>query len=243
MNIEKTHTFLPYNSGAISLNKSWFDYFINGEKVDIKNILSLPIEKMTTNLNWDDLILGDKLMKQTNEINTWIRHQNQLITESTFSDKSKSGYISLFYGLTGSEKSLTASLIAKTNNLEIYKVNTPLLIFKNPEETEKNLYKLFDTAAYNNWILYFDDTDILFDNYKEKSCIYSLNKQMLINYFFKQVEDYPGVAIFSLERNLIKGTKLADIFQSTINFKIPNTENRINYWKIFFKQIINYLKK
>lgn len=230
---EKTNASLPFNFGTISLNNSWFDYFILGKKIEVHKLLALPIKKMTTNLSWDSLILSNKIMPQINEINTWIKNINHLINESKLTEKSKNGYCSLFYGLSGCGKSLTASLIGKVNSLDVFRVNTLLLIFQNPEETENNLKKLFDSATNNNWILFFEDTDLLFNNY-EVTCVNSLKIKMLINSFFNQIVDFPGIAFFSSEKNLLNGNKKADFFKSAINFKQPNTENRYKLWKNIF---------
>ena len=235
VNVGKLNSFLPKNIEPIFLNKSWLDYFINGKKIEVHKELALPIKKMTTNLNWDSLILDHKIISQINEINTYIKNTMYLINEIQWSDTFMQGYRSYFYGLSGSGKSLTASLVGKVNSLDVLRVNTPLLIFQNPEETENNLIKLFNAATNYNWILFFEETDLLFENY-DVTCVNNLKIQMLINSFFNQIEDFPGIAIFSSERSLPRENKKAGIFKSIINFKLPNSENRYKLWENIFSK-------
>jgi SpoVK/Ycf46/Vps4 family AAA+-type ATPase len=63
-------------------------------------------------------------------------------------------------GRTG--KTLTATLLGKQNNMDVYRVDLSMIVSKYIGETEKNFAKIFDKAAHRNWILFFDEANALF---------------------------------------------------------------------------------
>jgi ATP-dependent Clp protease ATP-binding subunit ClpA len=55
-----------------------------------------------------------------------------------------------------------AELLAKAVGQAVYRIDLSMIISKYIGETEKNLNKVFDAAARNNWMLLFDEADALF---------------------------------------------------------------------------------
>lgn len=64
-----------------------------------------------------------------------------------------------------------AAFVAKLEKKEIYKVDLSSIISKYTGETEKNLSRLFDKAASNNLILFFDEADDLFGKSGEPAAV------------------------------------------------------------------------
>jgi len=73
-----------------------------------------------------------------------------------------SGYKALFYGSSGTGKTLTVSLLGQRFNKDVYRINLSQVVSKYIGETEKNLEKLFEVAEDKEWILFFDEADSLF---------------------------------------------------------------------------------
>ena len=72
------------------------------------------------------------------------------------------GYRALFYGPSGTGKTLTTALIGKKIEKPVYRVDLSQLVSKYIGETEKNLEKIFIAAENRDWILFFDEADALF---------------------------------------------------------------------------------
>lgn len=70
----------------------------------------------------------------------------------------------------GTGKTLTATLLGKQNDMDVYRIDLSMIVYKYIGETEKNLAKIFDQAEHQNWILFFDEADALFRKRTDTNC-------------------------------------------------------------------------
>ena len=68
----------------------------------------------------------------------------------------------LFYGPSGTGKTLKVTLLGKHAERDVYRVDLSMVVSTYIGETEKNLAKLCDKAESKGWILFFDEADALF---------------------------------------------------------------------------------
>lgn len=68
----------------------------------------------------------------------------------------------MFYGPSGTGKTMAAALLAHDIELELYRSDLSRLVTKYIGETEKNLDELFTGDSNDNMILFFDEADALF---------------------------------------------------------------------------------
>jgi hypothetical protein len=160
--IESTESYLPKFNGILSINNRWLHYFMMGKKPKLEHSSTFPAQKITTNLDWVDMVLNPIIMDQVEELQTWLSHKDTLMDDWGLSKHLKPGYRALFYGPPGTGKTLTVSLLGKNLGLDVYRVDLSMIVSKYIGETEKNLSRIFDTAAHQNWILFFDEADALF---------------------------------------------------------------------------------
>lgn len=121
-----------------------------------------PAKRITTELDWEDMVLDYQVTTELEEINTWISSGKTIMEDWGLSRILKAGYRSLFYGPPGTGKTLAATLLGKKNNMDVYRIDLSMIVSKYIGETEKNLAKVFDLAENRNWILFFDEADALF---------------------------------------------------------------------------------
>jgi len=88
-------------------------------------------------LEWKDLILNEETTSQIQEIETWLKHNNKLLTQLGMKNRIKPGFRVLFSGPPGTGKTLTASLLGKYTNRDVYRIDLSLVISKYIGETEK----------------------------------------------------------------------------------------------------------
>ena len=112
-----------------------------------------PASLITTEMEWDDLILKKNTLSEVKEIETWLDHNETLMNDWNMKGIIKPGYRVMFYGPPGTGKTLTASLLGKYTNKDVYRIDLSMVVSKYIGETEKNLSSLFDKAINKDWIL------------------------------------------------------------------------------------------
>jgi SpoVK/Ycf46/Vps4 family AAA+-type ATPase len=121
-----------------------------------------PARRLTTRLAWDDLVLGAEVVDQIGQIAAWLEHERTILEGWDLGRTLAPGYRALFYGPPGTGKTLTAALLGQQAGLDVYRIDLSMVVSKYIGETEKNLAGVFDRAARQRWILFFDEADALF---------------------------------------------------------------------------------
>jgi AAA+ superfamily predicted ATPase len=232
--LAETEDYLPRLNGVLSMNERWLNYFITGEQAQEEHSASFPAQKITTNMDWDDIVLDDLVMEQVTEINTWLQHGATLMDEWGLLKKIKPGYRALFYGPPGTGKTLTATLIGKTSGRDVYKVDLSMIVSKYIGETEKNLSKIFDVAQYKNWILFFDEADALFGNRTATNSSNDRHANQQTAYLLQRIEDFPGIVILATNLRGNMDEAFTRRFQSIIHFNMPSPDERYRLWASAF---------
>jgi len=217
--IEATENYIPKYNGILSINHRWLHYFSTGEKPKLEHSVSFPAQKITTNLDWEDMVLNPIIEDQIAELKTWLSHKNTLLDDWGLSKHLKPGYRALFYGPPGTGKTLTVSLLGKNLGLDVYRVDLSMIVSKYIGETEKNLSRIFDTAAYQNWILFFDEADALFGKRTQANSSNDRHANLII-------------LASNLKANM--DAAFSRRFQSIIHFNMPTKKERIALWQNAF---------
>lgn len=198
--------------------------------------LNFLTKKLTTSMEWDDLILPPSVIQQIKEIGVWMEHEQVITQDWGLGKFIKPGYRSLFYGASGTGKTLTATLLGKKLSRDVYRIDLSAVISKYIGETEKNLHLIFKQAEDQGWILFFDEADALFGKRTEVKDSHDRYANMEVSYLLQRIEDYKGLTILSsnLKGNLDEA--FARRFQSIIHFPIPDSELRLQLWKKAFSE-------
>ncbi|CAM1356328.1 ATP-binding protein [Tenacibaculum halocynthiae] len=232
--IEETESFIPKYNGILSLSDRWFHYFLLGEKPKLEHSSTFPAEKITTHLEWEDVVLNDLVMDQVLELSAWLQHGTTLMNDWKLFKKIKPGYRSLFYGPPGTGKTLTVSLLGKVSKREVYRVDLSMITSKYIGETEKNLSRIFDIAQYKDWILFFDEADALFGKRTEANSSNDRHANQQTSYLLQRIEDFPGVVILASNLKGNMDAAFTRRFQSMIHFSMPEVNERYQLWEKAF---------
>jgi DNA polymerase III delta prime subunit len=234
LDMERTESYLPRFNGVLHINHRWLHFFIVGEKPKLEHSITFPAQKIATNLDWEDMVLNPSIMEQVAELKTWLLHKETILDGWGLSKHLKPGYRALFYGPPGTGKTLTVSLLGKNLGLDVYRVDLSMIVSKYIGETEKNLSRIFDTAAHQNWILFFDEADALFGKRTQANSSNDRHANQQTAYLLQRIEDFPGFIILAsnLKANMDKA--FSRRFQSIIHFKMPSVEERFKLWQKAF---------
>lgn len=225
----------PVMSGRIILSQKGLSLLIYGIE-SVEYDYTFPAQKLVTNLAWEDLILPEATKKQIDEIISWEKNKDLILNKWKQGKFFKKGYRTMFYGPSGTGKTMTASLIGKElskilqKEIPVFRVDLSQIVSKYVGETEKNLGKLFAKAENKNWILFFDEGENFFSNrtnIKDSNDKYA-NQE--VSYLLQRIEDYDGLIIVATNLKSNVDDAFARRFQSMIEFRLPNEKERESLW-------------
>jgi SpoVK/Ycf46/Vps4 family AAA+-type ATPase len=98
-------------------------------------------------------------------------------------------------------------------------------------ETEKNLDRLFDRAAQEDWILFFDEADALFGRRTEITSSHDRYANQEVSYLLQRMEDFPGLVILSANFKGNLDEAFVRRFQSVVSFPLPDAQQRLRLWE------------
>ena len=224
----------PFQSGKINISQEYIEYFTIGVARKPDFSAEFPAKLITTELEWEELVLHAHTRQYIREILDWIEYSPTMMNGWGMKRKIKPGYRSLFYGPPGTGKTLTASLLGKMTKRDVYRIDLSMIISKYIGETEKNLARVFDKAENKDWILFFDEADALFGKRTEIQNSHDRFANQDVAYLLQRIEDFPGLVILAsnLKENI--DDAFTRRFQSVIYFPMPSIEERWQIWKQAF---------
>ena len=238
LHLESVKPGTPKTTGRLILEEEYIELFVLGKK-NLPNLsIDFPAQHLTTELEWDDLILPPKTLEEINEIKDWVEYNSTLMNDWGMSKKLKQGYRALFYGASGTGKTMTATLLGKQTGLEVFRIDLSMVVSKYIGETEKNLSSLFAKAENKNWILFFDEADALFGKRTNVRDAHDKYANQEVSYLLQRIENHPGLIILASNFKGNMDAAFTRRFQSFILFSIPNAQDRFKIWKRAFPEKI-----
>lgn len=227
----------PYLAGQLVISEEYLSLFTTGESFKPDFSINFPATRLTTLMDWEDLVLEPQIKDEIENMLTWVKHRSALEINGTFAKKMMPGYRALFYGPPGTGKSLSVTLLGKLTEKDVYRIDLSRVVSKYIGETEKNLSLIFDVAENKNWILFFDEADALFGQRTEMKDSKDRYANQETAYLLQRIEHYKGLVVLAtnLKPNLDKA--FIRRFQSMIYFGMPGKEERIILWESAIKDL------
>lgn len=221
----------PIMSGRIVLPQENVERLLFGRASSPRYGLDFPAKQIITAMEWNDVVLHPRTMQQVRDISTWLNHHHRFAEDSNLKRKIKPGYRVLFYGPSGTGKTLTAALLGKEFGKEVYRIDLSQIVSKYIGETEKNLESVFKRAESKDWILFFDEADALFGKRTSVQSSHDKYANQEVSYLLQRVEDYPGLLILASNFKNNLDEAFLRRFHSVVHFPMPNTAERHHLWK------------
>ncbi|MBB6127736.1 ATP-binding protein [Mucilaginibacter lappiensis] len=234
LSVESVKEGEPLMSGRLILDHEWVNRFLTGIETTPKFGPDFPAKNITTAMSWDDLVLNNYTQNQLNEILIWVKHNETLMQDEVLKRKIKPGYRALFHGPSGTGKTLTASLLGKHFNKDVYRIDLSQVVSKYIGETEKNLEKVFQKAENKNWILFFDEADALFGKRTNVQNSHDRYANQEVSYLLQRIEDFPGLLILASNLKSNMDDAFLRRFHTIIHFSAPNAQERLKLWEKAF---------
>jgi SpoVK/Ycf46/Vps4 family AAA+-type ATPase len=220
--------------GALTLSIEHLRLFTTG--VDHKPTFSheFPARLITTDLTFGHLVLPASTREQLEEIKRWVMHGRALLHGWDLRHKLQPGFTCLFYGPSGTGKTLSACLIGKHCGCDVYRIDLSMVVSKYIGETEKNLSRVFDMAEHRRWILFFDEADALFGKRTRVDDARDRYANQEVSFLLQRIEEFDGVIILATNLRANIDEAFLRRFHAIVPFAMPRPPERLRLWREAF---------
>jgi len=139
------------------------------------------------------------------------------------------GAVMLFYGPPGCGKTAAAEAIAHELGKDLLTVNYAEVMNCWVGQTEKNISKMFQTAARSNAVLFWDEADAMFFDRETAVRSYEVRE---VNVLLQEIERFHGVCILATNRLASLDKALERRISLKIEFSRPDRELRKDLWRV-----------
>ncbi|MGP2966188.1 ATP-binding protein [Serratia marcescens] len=180
----------------------------------------------------EDVVIGDDLQAQLAEILCAIRQRENTLAQG-FARKlgGEMGISALFHGDPGTGKTLVAEALANQLGVDLIRVNLSTVINKYIGETEKNLAQIFDLAAHDAGLLFFDEADALFGKRSEVKDAKDRHANIEIAYLLQRFEQHPGLVVLATNHRSHLDDAFSRRFTFIVRFSYPDAALREKMWR------------
>jgi hypothetical protein len=190
-------------------------------------------QRIDARAGWNDLVLPDAQHRALQQIAVHARHRLTVHHAWGFASKSARGLgiATLFWGDSGTGKTLAAEALANELGLALYRIDLSAVVSKYIGETEKNLRKLFDAAEDAGAILLFDEADALFGKRSEVKDSHDRYANIEVSYLLQRMEAYSGLAILTTNHKAALDSAFQRRLRFVVHFPFPDQAQREAIWR------------
>lgn len=194
--------------------------------------LALKIDLVFT---WEDLILPEATREYLRDL--VVRATQREEVHETWGFRRKlpygSGINALFYGASGTGKTMAAAVIARELGRELYRTEMSRVVSRYIGETEKNLARIFEEARHSNAILMFDEADALFARRTEVQDAHDRYANLETAYLLQEIERYSGLCILATNLPANMDDAFRRRLQMAVSFPAPDPDTRLRLLESF----------
>ncbi len=144
------------------------------------------------------------------------------------------GLATLFWGDSGTGKTLAAEVVATELGLALVRVDLSAVVSKYIGETEKNLRRVFDAAEASGAVLLFDEADALFGKRSEVKDSHDRYANIEVSYLLQRMEAYGGLAILTSNHKAALDPAFQRRLRFVVHFPFPDQAQREGIWRAVF---------
>lgn len=182
---------------------------------------------------WDDIVLTASVRGHLAELEEQARLRRVVYEEWGFAKLVPlgQGISALFAGPSGTGKTMAAQVLARSLDLELYRVDLAGVVNKYIGETEKRLKRVFDSCERANVLLFFDEADALFGQRTQVKDAHDRFANIEIDYLLQRMEQFDGLAILATNRKNDIDKAFLRRLRFIIDFLEPGPAERLALWR------------
>ncbi|HTW09972.1 MAG TPA: AAA family ATPase [Acidimicrobiales bacterium] len=181
---------------------------------------------------WEDMVLPRMVESQLRSIAGRVRQRGQVYDEWRLASSSAKGrgVTSLFAGDSGTGKTMSAEVVAKSLGLDLYVIDLSTVVDKYIGETEKNLDRIFLEAERVNGVLLFDEADAIFGKRSEVKDARDRYANVEVAYLLQRMEQFDGLAILTTNLRANVDEAFLRRIDVLVDFPVPDVPSRCRLW-------------
>lgn len=194
--------------------------------------LAIKIDLVFT---WEDLILPETTLEHLRDLAVRATRRQKVYETWGFTRKLPygRGVNALFYGESGTGKTMAAAVLARELGRELYRTEMSRIVSRYIGETEKNLARIFEEAKHSNAVLMFDEADALFAKRTEITDAHDRYANLETAYLLQEIERYSGLCILATNLPANMDSAFNRRIQLSINFPTPGPDVRLRLLESF----------
>lgn len=170
----------------------WREILMESEEQDVCGQVIRPVYRQ------EDLVCGKECGEQLKKVILLAKNWRKHIEEWRMEDAALQGsFVVLFYGASGTGKTMSASVLASELGMSLFKVDLSGVLDKYIGETEKHLEKIFRMASRGNYVLFFDEADVLFSKRTDIRNANDKYANVSTAYLLQRIEEFDGIVILA----------------------------------------------
>ena len=184
--------------------------------------------------DWEDIVLTAPVREHLEEVAQQARLRWTVYEEWGFERLVPlgKGISALFAGPSGTGKTMAAQVLARSLDLELYRVDLAGVVNKYIGETEKRLKQVFDACERANVLLFFDEADALFGQRTQVKDAHDRFANIEIDYLLQRMEQFDGVAILATNRKNDLDQAFLRRLRFVVDFLPPGPTERLALWRM-----------
>ncbi len=201
------------------------------------------VNQIIPSITIDNLILPEKQKKLLANIIIQAKNMKTVYEQWGFKSSKGSGsrlggLSALFYGESGTGKTMAAEVIANELGIDLFRMDLSLVVSKYIGETEKNLRQVFDAAEAGGCVLFFDEADALFGKRSEVSSAHDRYANIEVGYLLQRMETYKGIVILATNMKNAIDPAFVRRLRFFVAFPFPDKKSREKIWEHSFPDSI-----
>jgi hypothetical protein len=183
---------------------------------------------------WDDLVLPASTARHLREFEAQAAHRGEVLDDWGLARLTPlgRGVTALLAGPSGTGKTMSAQVVARSLGLDLYRVDLAGVVSKYIGETEKHLREVFDACERAPVMLLFDEADALFGKRTQVSDAHDRYANIEIDYVLQRMEQFDGVAVLATNRKSDLDSAFIRRLRFIIDFAPPGAAERERLWRL-----------
>jgi hypothetical protein len=188
--------------------------------------------RITPRAIWDDLVVPHSVDGQLRSIAGRVRQRGRVFDEWRLGSTSSrsAGVTALFAGDSGTGKTMSAEVVARSLGLDLYVIDLSTVVDKYIGETEKNLDRIFVEAERVNGVLLFDEADAIFGKRSEVKDARDRYANVEVAYLLQRMERFEGLAILTTNLRANVDEAFLRRIDVVVEFPLPDARSRGRLW-------------
>jgi hypothetical protein len=188
--------------------------------------------RITPRADWDDLVVPRAVDRQLRSIAGRVRQRGRVFAEWRLGSTSSrsQGVTALFAGDSGTGKTMSAEVVARSLGLDLYVIDLSSVVDKYVGETEKNLDRIFAEAERVNGVLLFDEADAIFGKRSEVKDARDRYANVEVAYLLQRMEQFGGLAILTTNLRANVDEAFLRRIDVLVEFPVPDARSRARLW-------------